>query len=475
MHIVGRKEEQEILNSLLLSNTSEFLAVYGRRRVGKTFLIRNYFKGEMVFDCSGLNGQNQATQLENFLDSLTAYQPRYKKTNVPATWLQAFNLLKEYISSNKSKKKKVIFLDELPWFETPRSGFKAALDNFWNNWCTKRNDIILVICGSAASWLIKHIINDTGGLHNRVTRQINLQPFTVAETKTFLQQQHVTLINYDILQLYMITGGIPFYLKEIKPGKSLAQNIDWLFFQQASPLRNEFQNLYASLFKNDEWHTAIVKALASKDSGMSRDEIITATGLPSGGGFTTVINELSQSGFVSIHYPFKNVRKEAIYRLSDEYSLFYFKFIHNTRKATGWIQKAGQQSFKIWCGHAFENFCLKHVGVIKKTLGITGIYTEEASWFYKGTKTQAGAQIDLLIDRADNCINLCEIKFYNAPFEITKAYAAALQNKATVFRQQTKTNKNVFITLITTFGTVNNAHKLSITDTEIIMEDFFKG
>jgi uncharacterized protein len=473
MHIIGRKEEQEILNSLLLSNTSEFLAVYGRRRVGKTFLIRNYFKSEMVFDCSGLNGQNQATQLENFLDSLKAYSPPYKKTAVPATWLQTFNLLKEYIGSDKSKKKKVIFLDEFPWFETPRSGFKAALDNFWNNWCTKRNDIILIICGSAASWLIKHILNDTGGLHNRVTRQINLQPFSVKETKIFLQQNRVNLTNYDILQLYMITGGIPFYLKEVKPGKSLAQNIDWLFFQKSSPLRNEFQNLYASLFKNDEWHTAIVKALAGKDRGMSREEIITVTGLSSGGGFTTTINELSQSGFISVHHPFKNVRKDSIYRLSDEYSLFYFKFIHNARKATGWIQKAGQQPFKIWCGHAFENFCLKHVDVIKKTLGITGIYSEEASWFYKGTKTQSGTQIDLLIDRTDNCINICEMKFYNTSFEITKAYAASLQNKAAVFQQHTKSNKNIFITMVSTFGVVNNAYKLSVVANEVVMDDFF--
>lgn len=474
MAIIGRKDEKEIFTELLQSNSSEFIAVYGRRRVGKTYLIRTFFEQQLVFDCSGINGENQATQLENFTHSLKEHFPKHKKTEPPATWLQAFNLLKERISSIKTKKKKVIFLDELPWFETPKSGFKAALDNFWNNWCTKRKDIILIICGSAASWIIRHIINDRGGLHNRVTRQIYLAPFTLAETKLYLESNRVALINYDILQLYMMIGGIPFYLKEIKPGKSLAQNIDALFFQTKPILKNEFENLYASLFKNYTWHTSIVKALASKDRGMTREELVSVTGLQSGGGFTTVMNELNESGFISIHYPFKNVRKETIYRLSDEYTLFYFKFIHNSRKASGWMQKQGQQPFKIWCGHAFENFCLKHTHLIKQALGITGIYTQEASWLYKGDKYQQGAQIDLLIDRADNSINICEIKFYNTSFIINKAYGELLRHKAAVFQQQTKPGKNIFVTLISTFGTVSNAYKLAVVTNEVTMDDFFK-
>jgi uncharacterized protein len=473
MEIIGRSEEKAIFNNLLSSDASEFVAVYGRRRVGKTYLIRNYFEKQIVFDCSGINKQNQATQLENYMDTLVSFQPKFKKRPSPATWLAAFNLLKEHIKTNTSKKKKVIFLDELPWFETPRSGFKAALDNFWNNWCTKRTDIVLIVCGSAASWMIKHIINDKGGLHNRVTKQINLHPFTLAETKLFLQYKNVNLPNYDTLQLYMILGGIPFYLKEIQKGKSLAQNIDLLFFESKSPLKNEFDNLYASLFKNYQWHVSIIKALAKKGNGMYRDEIVKATGLPSGGGFSTVINELLQSGFISMHYPFKNLRKETIYRLSDEYTLFYLKFIHNTRKVSGWAQKMGQQSFKIWCGHAFENFCLKHVGLIKQALGVPALYTEEASWVAKGSTTQTGTQIDLLIDRADNCINLCEMKFYNTPFEINKEYAAKLRNKVAVFQQQTKTTKAVFITFISTFGVVDNAYKLSVVNNDVTIDSFF--
>ena len=474
MNIIGRKQEKEVFGALLQSNSSEFLAVYGRRRVGKTFLIRNYFQANLVFDCTGLNGESQATQLENFTDSIKEHFPKNKKVATPQTWLQAFNFLKLNIAALKTKKKKVIFLDELPWFETPKSGFKAALDNFWNNWCTKRNDIILVICGSAASWIIRHIINDRGGLHNRVTRQVYLAPFTLCETKQYLQSNAVSLIDYDILQLYMMIGGIPFYLKEIKPGKSLAQNIDALFFQSNPVLKNEFDNLYASLFKNYQWHVSIVKALSAQDRGMTREELVAATGLQSGGGFTNVMTELNESGFISTHYPFKNIRKETVYRLSDEYTLFYFKFIFNARKAGGWMQKAGQQSFKIWCGHAFENFCLKHTGLIKQALGISGIYTQEASWVYKGSKDRQGAQIDLLIDRADNSINICEIKFYNTTFVITKKYEEVLRYKSTLFQEQTKPGKNIFITLITTFGAVNNASKLATVTNEVTMNDFFK-
>jgi len=473
MEIIGRIPEQELFKEIMQSNASEFIAVYGRRRVGKTFLIRNYFKQQMVFDCSGLNKQKQATQLENFMDAVKEFFPKYKKKDLPLSWLQAFNVLKDCIETVRSNKKKVIFLDELPWFETPKSGFKAALDNFWNNWCTKRSDIILIICGSAASWIFKHIINDRGGLHNRVTRQVYLSPFTLQETRLYLESRKVKLINYDVLQLYMMLGGIPFYLKEIQAGKSLTQNIDRLFFQARPILKNEFDNLYASLFKNHNWHIAIVQALASKDRGLTRDELVNVTGLQSGGGFTTVLNELSDSGFISTHLPFKNIRKETIYRLSDEYTLFYFKFLFNQKKSSDWLQKAGQQSFKIWCGHAFENFCLKHTSLIKKALGITGIYTQEASWLLKGNKDQPGAQIDLLIERADNAINICEIKFYNTPFIINKAYADTLRKKSSVFQHQTKATKNIFITMISTFGTTNNAHKLSIVTNDIIMDDFF--
>ena len=473
MNIAGRIEEMEIFELLLHSSTAEFLAITGRRRVGKTFLIRNYFKPNIVFDCSGLHEQSQPLQLENFRDVLQSFQPKAKTIDVPQTWLQAFNLLKKYIGGIKSKGKKIIFLDELPWFETPRSGFKAALDNFWNNWCSLRDDIILIICGSAASWMVKNIINDRGGFHNRVTRQINLQPFTLAETKIFLKQNRVTLSDYDVLQLYMVLGGIPFYLKEVKPGKSVAQIIDGLFFQKNSIFQNEFDNLYASLFTNYRWHEQVVQALASKDRGLTRAEIISITKLSSGGGLSVVLDELEQSGFISVHIPFEKLKKETVYRLKDEYSLFYFKFLYKNKKTAGWLQKAGQQPFKIWCGHAFENVCLKHTLQIKKALGISGIYTQEASWLIRGTKTKAGAQIDLLIDRADNCINICEIKFYNTAFEITKAYAAQLQQKIAVFEKNTKSRKNVFITMITTYGTVTNAHKLSVVTNDITMEALF--
>jgi len=473
MYIAGRLGEIEIFEKLLQSQRAEFLAITGRRRVGKTFLIRNYFTNNIVFDCSGLHEQNQPMQLENFRDTLKNRQQKATTIEVPQTWLQAFNLLKEYIGGIKGKGKKIIFLDELPWFETPRSGFKAALDNFWNNWCSARNDIILIICGSAASWMVKNIINDRGGFHNRVTRQINLQPFTLAETKIFLKQNRVTLNDYDVLQLYMVLGGIPFYLKEVKPGNSVAQIVDELFFQKNSIFKNEFNNLYASLFTNYRWHEQVVQALASKDRGLTRAEIISITKLSSGGGLSVVLEELEQSGFISEHIPFEKLKKETVYRLKDEFSLFYFKFLHNNKNSAGWLQKAGQQPFKIWCGHAFENVCLKHTWQIKKALGIQGIYSQEASWIVKGTKTQEGAQIDLLIDRADNCINICEIKFYNSVFEITKTYAASLQQKIAAFDQNTKSRKNVFITMITTYGTVTNEHKLSVVTNEITMDALF--
>ncbi len=472
MTVAGRKEEIKILETALKSDSSEFVAIYGRRRIGKTYLLRQVYEQHIVFEASGIHEKQMAQQLENFWLVLLEQMPDIRFSSPPKTWLQAFALLKQYILSIKIKKKKVIFLDEISWFDTPRSGFLAALDNFWNQFCSKRDDIVLAICGSAASWIINKVINNRGGLHNRITKSIQLFPFTLAETNEYLSMKNIQLTKKDIIELYMCIGGVPFYYKDITKGKSVVQIINELCFVINAPLKNEFSNLYASLFKNAHLHEAIVSALAKKNKGLTRQEIIAETGLSSGGGITVLLNELIECGFVTQIFPINKTSEDKLYRLIDEFSLFYFKFMYKS-KTTDWTTVFSKQSYKIWCGYAFETICMKHITKIKTKLGISGIDSKEYSWIMKGTQTAEGCQIDLLIDRADNCITMCEIKFYNAPFEITAPYANSLRSKREIFKTNTKTKKNIFITMITLYGIKQNEQSLSMVSNEVTGDDLF--
>ncbi len=470
MIVAGRENEIQIMQNLLKKQDSEFLAVSGRRRIGKTYLIRQVFEQNIVFEANGIHEKETSQQLESFWMSIVEANPTLKPL-LPKTWLQAFALLKNHIAGIKSRKKKVIFLDEIAWFETPRSGFLAALQNFWNLFCSKRKDIVLVICGSSASWIIDKVINNKGGLHNRITSHIQLMPFTLRETKKFLELSNVKLTIKDLATLYMSVGGIPFYLKDIKAGQSVPQILDDLFFNANATLKNEFQNLYASLFKNSDLHVSIIKALATKNKGLTRKEILNATKLNSGGGFSKMLDELTACSFVKIVYPINKTKDDFLYRLVDEYSIFYYKFLVNKKVNSSWMQFSNSQTYKIWTGYAFENLCFKHILNVKKALGINGIISNEYSWVQKGSEADKGTQIDFIIDRNDNCINILELKFFDSAFEITKNYAEQLQERVSIFKQKTKTKKNVFTTILASNGVKRNEYYLSAITNELKIED----
>lgn len=474
--LVGRETEIGILKQALQSTEAELIAVYGRRRVGKTFLIRNVYADRLLFDFSGMYNSTMREQLENFGNMLTSASKAKIPLAIPFNWIQAFEVLKTYITPLLKKQKSVIFFDEFPWIDSRKSGFLAAFEHFWNSWASRQNNLVVVICGSAASWMIRKIINNRGGLHNRITQKIRLLPFTLNETEAYLQSKRINLDRYQLLQLYMVLGGIPHYLKNLKPGESAAQVVDRLCFSKDGMLKNEFENLYSSLFEHSEKHVAVVRALGKKPSGLTRREIIEANKLTSGGAITKLLEELSESGFIMSYVPFDKISKENIYKLSDEFSRFYLKFMEGS-KALGmgtWIKQSATASWKSWSGTAFEGICLKHTAQIKKDLGISGVYTEESGWRYGGSKEENGSQIDLIIDRHDFCMNICEMKFSVSDFIIDKRYASDLQRKLNVFRERTKTKKTLFLTMITTFGTRQNEHKLSLVQNEVQMDALFK-
>ncbi|WP_026632683.1 AAA family ATPase [Dyadobacter alkalitolerans] len=473
--VIGRTEEKSLLQKIERSAEAELVAIFGRRRVGKTFLIRNGFSKKISFEFSGIHHANLSQQLENFSMSLTNAAGRLPIAK-PESWLKAFEMLKQLLDPLVIKDRTIVFFDEFPWIDTPRSGFLPAFENFWNCWASQKKNLVIIICGSAASWMIKKIINNRGGLHNRVTRRIRLLPFTIGETAQYLHQRKIKLDRYQLLQIYMAMGGIPQYLKEIEPGDSAAQTIDRLCFTKDGLLVDEFKNLYHSLFDSAQSHIDIVRALAKKGKGMSRTELIDACNLTSGGYATQLLSELSESGFISTYIPFGKTSKDALIKLTDEYSLFYLKFIEGS-KATGpgsWLRFISGSSWKGWSGNAFEGICMKHVSQIKKAIGIADVYTEVSVWRHQPkSNTEKGAQIDLLIDRNDSCINVCEMKFSAYPFEISKAYASELESKLSVFQQITKTKKTLFLTMLTTYGVKNSTKFPGLVQKDVTMDSLF--
>jgi AAA+ ATPase superfamily predicted ATPase len=473
--VVGRADEKLLLNKIEKSGDAELIAMYGRRRVGKTYLIRNGFSKDIAFEFSGIHNATLSQQLENFslvLTKVTGGLPLAR----PESWIAAFQMLTQYLTPLVKKERTIIFIDEFPWINTARSGFLPAFENFWNSWASREKKLIVVICGSAASWMINKVINNRGGLHNRVTRRIRLLPFTIGETAAYLKYRKIKLDKYQLLQVYMAMGGIPQYLKEIEPGESVAQIIDRLFFTKDGLLLEEFKNLYYSLFDKAENHIDIVQALAKKSKGLTRTEIINACKLSSGGYATQLLAELAESGFITPYIPFDKTTKDALYKLTDEYSIFYLKFI-NGNKAMGagtWLKFYSGTSWKSWSGYAFESICMKHITQIKKAIGIENVYAEISVWRYlPKNKEEQGAQIDLLIDRNDSCINICEMKFSVAPFEISKSYERELNNKLKVFQSQTRTRKVLFLTMITTYGVKNGENYPGLVQKEITMDILF--
>jgi hypothetical protein len=388
-----------------------------------------------------------------------------------ANWLEAFTRLTALLESKESEKK-IVFLDELPWLDTPGSGFLSALEHFWNSWASARN-ILLIVCGSAASWIINKLLNSRGGLHNRVTDRIPLFPFTLKECELFFKSRGTTFDRYQIVQLYMVMGGIPFYLSQIDPKLSAAQNIDRLSFTESGILRAEFDNLYHSLFQKAERHVQIIEALSKKTKGLSREDLLKASKMPNGGGTTRILRELEESHFIRKYRAFGKKDKNSIYQLTDFYSLFYLQWIRESDPSDQnyWVSQLDTPKQNTWAGYAFEQVCLEHISRIKLGLSIGGMKTETSAW--SGKTDTSGAQIDLLIDRADRVINICEMKFSIDPFVISKSYAEDLKRKIRVFKEVTKTRKAVHLILITTWGLVRNNYSDTLVQNELKMDALF--
>jgi uncharacterized protein len=471
--MIGRSSQIAAMTNALQVQRSSFIALTGRRRVGKTYLIEQVYQNYFCLKVTGIQGAGTQEQINNFMQKLMEVA-QLTLIGQPANWQQVFILLKTYLNKLSKRKKQVIFLDELPWMSTNKSGFLQMLAHLWNDYLSKENHFILVVCGSATSWIIQKIVNDKGGLHNRLTEIIQLQPFTLSETKAFFTAKNIKLSNAAMVELYMAFGGIPFYLEKIKKGESVSVALERLCFSGVATFKNEYDNLYKALFDRPENYEAVVAALATVKNGLTREAIIKKANIAAGGPFTRTISDLIISGFVTEELPFGKAKRGSVYRLVDEFSIFYHRFMKNYKKAVKgyWQQQVGTQSYKIWTGYAFENICMKHTDAIKNALGIQNVFTTTASFQQKANNLTPGFQIDFIIDRNDQAINLCECKFYNAPFEIDKKYAAQLLLRKELFKTATGSRKTIFNTMITSQKMVQNMYSLDCVDNAITIDDF---
>ena len=470
---IGREQELKKLKKIGQSGRSEFVAVYGRRRVGKTFLIRTAFENTFTFQLTAIANVSRSQQLLNFFTNLQKHEKDNPPRTVPQNWFEAFQQLIDFLEKSKGGQK-VIFLDELPWFDNPKSDFLPSLEHFWNSWAALRDDVILLTCGSAASWILNKLINHKGGLHNRVTERIKLDPFTLHETEELLQVQNPAITRYQILQLYMVMGGVPFYLDRISPELSAMQNIEQICFAADGLLRLEFGNLFKALFSKAERHIEVVRAIAQKSKGMTRVEIIQHTKLGNSGTLTNILDELEKSGFIRRYNPFGKKKQNSVFQLADFYTNFYLRFIENSDPAdlNNWSHATDSPSHRAWSGYAFEQVCLCHIQQIKVALGISGMISYSQSW--RSNQSGQGAEIDLLIDRRDQVINICEMKFSTETYTISKTVAEQLRQKIGVFRAETGTKKAIFLTMLTTYGLNPNAHSVGLVQNDLTMDVLFK-
>jgi AAA+ ATPase superfamily predicted ATPase len=473
MKIIGREKEQKLLEQCIESKYPEFIAVYGRRRVGKTFLIREYFHDNFAFHLTGISGEAMSTQLGYFDIAMKKYGNR---DYAPASdWHVAFTNLIEMLGKTKNTEcgKKIVFIDELAWLDTKRSGFLSALEHFWNSWGAGRPDLVLIICGSASSWMTKKIFKSRGGFHNRITKRIRLAPFSLKECHAFLLDHNIDYDPGSLSEAYMVFGGIPYYFSLFQRGLSVSQSIDEMCFAENAPLENEFTELYRSLFSNADRYITLVRILNTKRKGLSRDEIIRAAGLSSGGTLTDILDDLEQSGFITSYEDFSRTHDRFLYRLTDLFTCFYLEYMgrHKQRNINFWANHRDEGSALVWRGYAFETLCMLHIRQIKYALSIAGVSAKVSTW--RDPSPKSNMQIDLIFDRKDGILDLLEMKYTNNEFVVDKAYADKLIERKNAFAQQTNTRKTIHLILVTSFGLKKNNYSHSF-DHVITLEDIVR-
>ena len=476
MSIIGRKNEIRLLESLRHSHEAEFVALYGRRRVGKTYLVERFYDNLFAFHVVGISNGRMRDQLGAFRSAINNHGGNRKKAY--SGWQEAFSDLMELLSSDSVQRdplsgKRVVFFDELPWLDTQKSDFFTWFEHFWNSWGHAQSDLILIACGSASSWIQRKLCKNKAGFYRRVTQEINLQPFTLGECERYCNDfLRLGWTRKQAIEAYMIFGGIPQYYRSLRPELSLAANIDLLCLSQTGPLHDEFSAVMSSIFKVPAPYEAVLETIAQRRGSVSRAELNQNKKLPSDKSLTKILRDLTTCGFIREFRMTPQNRYGLLYQLTDPFVRFHFDIIE-PRSVQRWVDYVGTPSHAAWAGYAFELVCLLHVRQIKRALGIENVVSSDYAWESSGG-TSRGAQVDLVIDRKDDLVELCEMKYCRGEFEIDTAYANKLLNKAEAFRREhPRYHKAIHIVMVTLLGVAHNAQYREVVASEVRGEDLF--
>lgn len=448
--IIGREQEYEKITTYLNSRRAEFVAIYGRRRVGKTFLVRSYFKDKFDFYTTGVIDGTREEELAVFYNSLCDYG--YTGSQ-PKNWIETFYALYTLLKTKKRRKRCVVFIDELPCFDTQHSGFVRAFGHFWNNYASRLGNIFLVVCGSATSWIVRNIIDNRGGLHNRITHEMHIHSFNLHDTELFFKAHKAKWTQLAITQMYMALGGVPYYLEMIDFGRSVAENIDALFFAPDAELRREYGRLFKSLYRHPDQYMEIIALLSENKSGLTRKEISERLKLNSGSHLSNMLDDLVNCDFLR-RYSNGTKRNSCIYQVVDFYTLFYHQFCkQKTSDKMLWQHSINTPKQNTWYGLAFERICLCHVWQILYALHLDTVRTECFSW--RSSTSPDKVQIDLVIDRIGGQTCICEIKYSQSEYNLTSAEETKIRNRIATYSGEMKPKDGVIGILITTFGLAN--------------------
>ena len=473
--IVGREAECAQLEECMAQPSAQLIVIYGRRRVGKTYLINEFFGNNFAFKVTGAFGEDESFQIKTFTDELARRSGGQYDTK--ASWRQVFAWLRDYLEQRPKDRKQVLFFDEMPWLNSGDSSFLSVFEWFWNDWASTCTNLIFIVCGSATTWMTEHFAENKGGLFNRQTCRLYLRPFSLYETEVFLKRKGINWSRYQIVECYMIMGGIPYYLNLLSNRFSCSQNIDRLFFRRRGMLWDEFEHLYKTLFSNSGAHIKVVQALSGKTGGMTRGELAAKAGITDNGNLTRLLNNLIASDFVRVSCFYGKKIKDAKYQLSDYYTAFYFRFLQDQygKDEQFWTHANDYPARRAWAGLTFEQLCKDHIQQIRQKLGISGVLTEESVWFTRGDPALniPGAQIDLVIRRRDKVTHLCEMEFSINEFTIDKDYDASLRNKLDTFRRISGTRDTLILTMISTYGVRTNMYS-GIVQSQVTMDDLFR-
>jgi AAA+ ATPase superfamily predicted ATPase len=404
---IGRKVEIAQLTALIDLPRPSIAVIYGRRRVGKSELIRHVTQGKNVLSFEGLEGQPKHKQIKNFLFQLSA-QSNIREKNI-SDWPDALILLRTLTQDGQW----IIILDEFQWMANYQNELVSVIKMIWEKYLSQNPDLTLILCGSIASFMKSKVLKSSA-LYGRTDYELNLHELNLSEISEFFPGKG----SDEVIDTAMLVGGIPKYLELISEYPSLYDALEPLAFSQDGFFKTEYDRLFASHFGKKPIFMKIIQTLATNPYGLTTGKLAKEMQVASGGTLCHQLDDLESAGFLHSIIPFDKPEGSKLrkYILMDAYVRFYHSIIRGSMKETTppntqFHAIMSSPRYAAWAGMAFEFLCMRHHKEISRILGFHGIPYTAGPFFQRKTLDTPGVQIDLLFERSDKILVLCEMKY----------------------------------------------------------------